>query len=96
MNQENFFQKNKGTITLIAVAVVLLWVYVTFFRKIPESFTQPTNLISQESIEILNRLNSVTLDDYVFSSPEFHELKDFELILTPQPIGRINPFAPVR
>ncbi|MCK5059627.1 MAG: hypothetical protein KAR00_00560 [Candidatus Pacebacteria bacterium] len=94
--KENFLQKNRGTITLILIAAVIFWVYTVFFRGAPKDFTQPTNLIGKSAIEMLNRLNSITLDGSVFSSPAFHELKDFELVLPEQPVGRSNPFAPVR
>jgi hypothetical protein len=96
MDQGNFLQKNKGIIMLTLVAAVFFWAYTAFFKKVPENLLQPTNLIGKEAIEILNRMNSITLDDSVFSSPTFHNLKDFELVLPKQPVGRSNPFSPAR
>ncbi len=44
---------------------------------------------------LLNRLNTVTLDEAIFSSAVFNSLHSFERPIEAEPIGRHNPFAPI-
>ncbi len=56
----------------------------------------PNNQIAAESSTFLRRLNdlkSITLDDSVFSNPRFDALVDFSEPISPEPVGRINPFT---
>lgn len=46
-------------------------------------------------IEVLLALRSIKLDGAIFSEPAFGALRDFSTQITPEPVGRPNPFAPL-
>jgi hypothetical protein len=50
---------------------------------------------TQAMVQSLLSLQSVTLNDSLFSSPSFQALKDFTTPITSEPVGRNDPFAPV-
>lgn len=51
---------------------------------------------SQQFLEQFRELEAVTLDTAaVFDSTHFKSLTNFSRPVTPQPVGRTNPFAPV-
>lgn len=98
MNQGSFLQRNMGVIALILVAVILWWGYTTFIKSPADIIEKPGSqeLVGKDVIETLKRLKGLTLDGSIFLSPEFQNLKDFNLIIPEQPVGRVNPFAPIR
>ena len=51
--------------------------------------------MAQYIYTMLQQMAQVTLDDSIFSKPNFQSLKDNTVSLTPQATGRNNPFAPV-
>jgi hypothetical protein len=51
--------------------------------------------IEYELVSELLRLNSIKLDNRIFTDVAFQSLEDFGQELIPEPIGRVNPFAPV-
>jgi hypothetical protein len=51
--------------------------------------------IEYELVSELLRLNSIKLDNRIFTDVAFQSLEDFGQELVPEPIGRVNPFAPV-
>ncbi|MEW5908149.1 MAG: hypothetical protein AB1643_03185 [Patescibacteria group bacterium] len=66
----------------------------------PLSETETTKMnIPEEGKNILNLLNQikgVILDTDFFQSSAFKNLIDFSVELTSQPLGRDNPFAPLK
>src|SRR3989344_696149 len=50
---------------------------------------------AEELIRSLAALRAVTLDGAIFSNPSFQALRDFSTPITPEPVGRRNPFAPL-
>lgn len=50
----------------------------------------------QEIIGTLLALRAVTLSGSIFSDPSFVTLQDFGTTIVPEPVGRENPFAPLR
>lgn len=51
--------------------------------------------VADEFLNTLLNLNTITLEGSVFSDPRFTSLVDYTVALTPQPLGRSNPFLPV-
>lgn len=49
----------------------------------------------QQLVATLLSLRAVTLSGTIFTDPAFQSLKDFSTAITPEPIGRPNPFAPL-
>lgn len=55
----------------------------------------PQSADAQYIYNLLQQMNSVSLDDTIFSDPTFTSLNNNTVILTPQAAGRPNPFAPL-
>jgi hypothetical protein len=53
-----------------------------------------TSRISRDLIVTLSNLNTIRLDDSIFTDPVFLSLSDFGVQIPLQPVGRRNPFAP--
>jgi hypothetical protein len=45
-------------------------------------------------LALLNRLNGIELNGKIFTSTAFKSLQDFSIPLTPQAVGRSNPYLP--
>lgn len=50
---------------------------------------------AQKLIQSLAILSTVTLDGAIFSSPSWKALIDFSQPIIAEPVGRVNPFAPI-
>lgn len=94
-----FIRQNRNSI--IAVAVVLLGVlgYVLFFGGAEEGAlsreTPATESVGRDLLATLLELKSIDLDEALFQHPAFRALSDFGVAIPPQPLGRVNPFAPL-
>ncbi len=93
-------------IALAVVAVVAVGVSAYFFLRgessAPESSSgemaasfSGSGEIGADLLRILADLRQVKLDEKFFQSRSFEELRDFEVIISPQPVGRKNPFIPL-
>lgn len=54
----------------------------------------PTDNVSRELIVTLSSLNTIRLDNSIFSDTVFLSLSDFGVQIPLQNVGRRNPFAP--
>ena len=88
--------------TVVLVAVVAFAAYFFFFRSVEvemvlDEFGNPVQaqVVGQDLIDLLHELESVKLDDAIFSSPALQNLVDLSVTLTPQPQGRDNPFSSI-
>ena len=97
----DFIKENKG-IAGIAIAVIVgVGAYFAYSAgKTDELLTAtsstPTSQVSQELLITLGDLRSIKLDDSIFSDPVFLSLVDFGIDIPLQPVGRDNPFSPLR
>jgi hypothetical protein len=55
-----------------------------------------SSTIGTEILSLLNQIKSLEIDASVFSNPAYKTLVDYSVVVPPQPVGRPNPFAPVR
>ena len=62
----------------------------------PEGTSVSAQSTDQEIIGTLLALRAVTLSGSIFSDPSFVTLQDFGTTIVPEPVGRENPFAPLR
>jgi len=91
----------KYKLILIAVAVfaVLSFIYINYFSTDKEEplfrGNQATGnvTVDEELLALLFSLQSIKINDEIFMSPEFKSLHDFSREITPEPLGRINPFS---
>ena len=91
---------NQKVIALILGSVVLAGVvWYSFLRdRTPESLLQTQDLsggsVDNEVVAVLLELRAVSLAGTIFSDPVFRSLMDFGTPVIPEPVGRVNPFAP--
>jgi hypothetical protein len=95
---------------LIIVIVLLLLVAfgIYYYVSSGSAVTQSSPLVASglagetgtafsgaDFLRTLDNLQSLKLDDKIFSSAVFSGLVDFSVPLQPEPKGRINPFQPI-
>lgn len=87
---------------IVAVVIIgVAFLLIKSFLGTPSDLTLVGNSGSTKFIDdknivsMLNRLDKVSLDDGIFTSPVFTSLSNFERVIDPEPIGRRNPFAPI-
>jgi hypothetical protein len=85
-----------GAVTIVVLAFA---VYYLFFRtKTPvvtlDQYGNPVvaQSVGADLVELLNKLQSVTLDQSIFKTPAFLYLTDFSVPLPTEAPGRKNPF----
>lgn len=54
-----------------------------------------SSVADQELVGTLLTLRAVTLAGTIFSEPAFSSLQDYGTTIVPEPVGRLNPFAPL-
>lgn len=97
----HLYKKYKNYILGGVLIVLLFAAYSVLFggddggARLQSETVGPEGAVEQELLATLLELRSVKLDDAILSNPAFQSLRDFSQPLTPQPIGRNNPFAPL-
>lgn len=92
----------RNIITLIVIAIVVIFI-IWFLNNSSKpsgesslsanvSVPEPTD--AQYIYSLLQKMPK-NLDDSIFSSPNFQNLKDNTVTLSAQAAGRNNPFAPI-
>ncbi len=54
-----------------------------------------TDQAGQEILVLVTKMQSISIDGSIFSSPLFSHLVDFDVTPIPEPAARSNPFAPI-
>ncbi|KND48657.1 MAG: hypothetical protein AB200_02940 [Parcubacteria bacterium C7867-005] len=89
-------QKNKGFLIIIAVFILVIFIYKNFFQAPGAGLAGeeiPTVNVGSDVLELNNSLESVTLDQSVFATRAYRNLIDFSTEVMEQPKGRRNPFG---
>ncbi len=95
-----FIKQNKLLTCIVTIFVLAILYYSFFVTKEDSSALLSTSTStnpsaqSQQLLTILANLRSIRLNDAVFRDPVFMSLNDFGVIITPQSVGRRNPFFP--
>ena len=92
----------KNKIVLLVLAGILLagFIWYSFLRDKgttllkTEDITAPT-AVDSDIVSVLLQLRAVSLSGTIFTDPSFLTLKDFGSQIIPEPVGRVNPFAPL-
>ncbi len=98
----DFLKENKGLSLVIGAAVLGTFAYFIFFagddsaQLLTETTATSTSQVSRELLETLADLRSIKLDNSIFDDQAFLSLVDFRVDIPLQPVGRDNPFAPLR
>jgi hypothetical protein len=96
-------QKN---IVVVVLLVILLGGGYYFFMRSPKASVGALGGVSaadaaisnsdeQDLINQLLQLQSLKLDESIFTDPSFTSLTDYTQTIAPEPVGRSNPFLPV-
>ena len=93
----------KNIIILIVTIIILGFAFNYLLNKKGDSGTSSLSVVvspaedanAKEILKLLGEMYLVKLDDSIFKSPVFLYLKDTSVTLKNQPVGRLNPFAPV-
>ncbi len=90
------------TVGIIAIILVGLAIYFFFIKKVDQQvifdqFGNPVEaqVVGQDLIDLLVKLQSVNLDESLFQDTAFVNLTDFSLTVPDQLQGRDNPFEPI-
>lgn len=92
----DFFQKNQKMILILVLFGGAFYAYTAFFK--PDSTitaSADTEQVGNEVLTLYNSLQSVTLDQNLFSSKLYTSLVDFSTTIPQQNPGRPNPFAEI-
>jgi hypothetical protein len=98
-NNMKSLKNNKSIVVAVIIFSVALGIYQLFLKPSPAIDVS----LSGESVEgvgadvvrLRDSLQQVSLDTSLFSSLVYRALVDFTSELSPQPIGRNNPFGPI-
>lgn len=79
------------------------WYYKNKFSVAPPDEFDSTTLkavssqkkVGAKTLQLLNQVNSLNLDTEFFAGPAFTFFTSYEVEIPDQPVGRINPFAPL-
>lgn len=87
-------KNNMGAIITIVVLIVLFFVYQSFLKPnigVVVSGSVDRN-VGQDVVTLYTTLQTVDLDQNLFTMPAYRNLVDFSTVLQDQPKGRRNPF----
>lgn len=92
-------------ISLVVIVIVALLLYFYYKGNPSDASTSSLTVVSAESMEarassdrvlaLLSEIRSLNIKDSLFSDPVYKSLVDYTIAIPDQPVGRINPFAPV-
>ncbi|MEK7552311.1 MAG: hypothetical protein AAB534_02750 [Patescibacteria group bacterium] len=91
-------KKNKIALIILIVLIVVFWLYKSSGTEVEPLITAlqgspSSQILGAELLVELQRLKSLNqLDVNFFDNRTFDSLKDISVVVSPQPIGRDNPF----
>lgn len=94
---------NFKKIFLILVVIILVLAGWFWYKSGSSSESDQSSLglevldeqVGEKTISLLNKMSQVKLDNSIFSNPFLETGKDNRISIPPQPVGRVNPFAPI-
>jgi len=96
------FAKYKKVIIVTLIAVLGFIGYSIFLKPAPQaesllknSDSREVNVLGQEIIRSLSRIQSLRLDQSLFSDPIYLRLVDDSVEIPEPAVGRLNPFEPL-
>lgn len=92
--------QNKVIILVVGGILVAGIVWYSFLRDDNTALLETQDLtessaVDSDIVNTLLELRSVSLSGTILSDPAFQALRDFSTPITPEPVGRPNPFAPL-
>jgi hypothetical protein len=98
------FKKYKKMIIILGIIVIAAIAYTLMIGNTDDSLLVSEGPVSgsgdselqNELLALLLEIRSIKLDESILSDPVFISLEDFGQEIIPEPVGRENPFAPVK
>jgi len=100
-----FFSKNLKVILAVAIVIAIGFAAFMYLNKDEEPVDSGSGLASEDAIQseigkqiftTLALLDTIKLDRTFLTGPVFASLRDFTTEISPEPVGRENPFLPLR
>lgn len=95
------FAKYKKIIAVIIIIILAFIAYTLWFSPgsdsedlLTTSGPAQVEILGQEIIRALNRIDALKLDTSVFNDPVMQKLRDYSEPIQPEEAGRGNPFLP--
>jgi hypothetical protein len=98
----HFLKQYQAVIAIVAVIVAAFVAYSIFFKHVETpvltetTISETQNPVDQQLIALLLTLHGIKLDAALFDDDRFKSLRDFGQELVPEPVGRPNPFEPLK
>ena len=93
MYEQYTLSKTKITLCALALAGMLIAYDHVVHRASAQDAQVPS--VEVESISIVNKIEAIKLDTSILTDDSYNSLVDFSQELTPESVGRPNPFAPI-
>ena len=92
-------KSNKST-TIIIVLIAAAGAYWYFFtggtsEQLPVTVAETGNQAQTRFQTLVGALTPISFDTKIFSDPRFNALVDLTAPVSPETIGRLDPFAPI-
>ncbi len=92
--------KSNTTLIIILTLVIAAGAYWYFFtgsgNQPPLTSSVPTQNVAQTQFpSLVSELQPISCNTAIFSDPRVAALVDLATPVTPEPMGRVDPFAPV-
>lgn len=96
--------KRKSHAKVIVISSIIAFLGLLAYENFayPVSAAEPlvategnTGVIDKNAMAALDRIDRIKLDSTIFQNRAFRSLQDIAVVLTPQEVGRPNPFAPI-
>jgi hypothetical protein len=94
----NFLKNNKVAIGGGIALALVVYIYFSYFSGGSSASLTASDSgtpLSSNILITLQSVNSIKLDNSIFTDPVFVSLSDFGVSIPSQNVGRRNPFAPL-
>jgi hypothetical protein len=95
---QTIFQHKLLSLVVLLVVIFVAWFELSSTPAAPTSLIMTTTVANspdQQLVATLLTLRAVTLSGTILTDPAFRSLQDFTTQIQPEPVGRVNPFAPL-
>lgn len=82
-------------VATLIVAGGIYWYFFTGSPQAPITAVGPSNAAQAQFETLIGELGPITFDLTILSDPRFAALVDLTTPISPEPVGRRDPFAPV-
>lgn len=91
---------NKKNIIIIVAVIVIAALAFYYMSSSPSATdtglqSNSANAVGASEIALLNQVEALRIDTTFFNDPAYKSLVDYSVAITPEAVGRPNPFAPV-